>query len=263
VTGYAHTGLVVDVSDGPLFLISDVHAGALDPGVDMVARNQLSKLLRLVNDSNGRLIILGDLFDFWQESHNSTPKQLDLWLGVFEQHSRSDTPTILITGNHDHWAGPALAKRGFIIVRDHVMVTTSTQPWLLLHGDGLPHEGLHLKRGGLNRKFRNPFFNALFRLLPMPSRVHIMRAFSNYRKQHGVDRAEHTRIYDHLSNWLKSSDFQGLVYGHTHEKDFRNIDGKYLVNTGTFFSDAAVMLLDGDHAVLTTVDELEPPFQPK
>lgn len=252
-----HTGLVVQMSDGPLFLISDVHAGALNPDSDQDAKRNLIELLKIVDHHNGRLIILGDLFDYWQESGNKTPRQLQGWVSLLADHVHKENPIFLITGNHDHWAGPALEDLGLVIVHDHIMVTSDGGQWLLIHGDGLPEEGLRLVRRGLNRRFRNPAFNALFRLLPFEARVSLMRAFSNYRKQRNVDRKEHRRIHDHLLKWLISSDFRGLVYGHTHEKDIRNIDGKYLVNTGTFFNGATVMVLDGQLPILTNVDELK------
>jgi UDP-2,3-diacylglucosamine pyrophosphatase LpxH len=257
VIGSYHTGLVVDWSDGPLYLISDLHAGALHRDVDLLTKQHLIDLLRIVDHSNGRLIILGDLFDYWQESSKATPKQLKSWLDLFAQHIQPTKPAILITGNHDHWAGPALARYGFVLVRDHVMVTTTGRPWLLIHGDGLPSDGLNLIRVGLNKKFRNPVYNVLFPLLPLSLRIYIMKAFSNYRKRRGVDKMEQRQIHNHLSNWLVSSDFQGLVYGHTHEKDLQDIDGKYLANTGTFFADGTVMIIDGTIPTMTTVDELK------
>ncbi len=259
MTENSHKGLVVDVSDGPLFLISDLHAGALVPDLDLATRQQLVELLRIVDHQKGRLIILGDLFDYWQESGRKTPKQLQGWVDLLSEHVQRTNPVVLITGNHDHWAGPALERLGFVLVRDHVMVTTSGRPWLLIHGDGMPTEGsgLDLVRHGLNKKFRNPLYNALFRLLPFGARVRLMKAFSNSRKRRNVDKMEHQRIHDHLSRWLSASDFQGLVYGHTHEREIRNIDGKYLVNTGTFFGDATVMVLNGQNPVLTTLDELK------
>ena len=257
MTDWKHIGLAIDISEGPLFLISDVHAGALSQAEDDFAKRQFENLTTIVAESKGRLIILGDLFDYWQESGSRTPKPLNDWLIHLHVLNKFPKKTILITGNHDHWAGAALAKYGFDIVRDHAMVTTPNGTWLLIHGDGLPNADLSLSRKGLNRHFRNPAFNTLFNLLPLAIRVSIMRAFSSYRKQRGIDKNEHAQTQLHLSKWLENHDFAGIVYGHTHIKGIRNLYDKYLVNAGTFFSDASVVLLSGTAPKLTTVDELK------
>ncbi len=253
----SQSGLVIDISEGPLFLISDIHAGALSPNEDEYARLKLEELLEWVRNNDGRLIILGDLFDYWQESGTRTPKQLHVWLEIFERNRRTAKPTVLITGNHDHWADAALFNFGFVVVRDHVMITTSDKPWLLLHGDGLPTDKLKLVRKGLNKKFRNPLYNALFKVLPLGVRVAIMRAFSNYRKQRGHDHEDNQQIKDHLTKWLLSHDYMGVIYGHTHSKMMLNFNEKYLVNTGTFSAHGTVMVIDGTSSKMTTVDELK------
>ncbi len=255
--GSKQTGFVIDSAEGPLFLISDIHAGALSPSEDEDTKKKLEILLQHVDRSEGRLIILGDLFDYWQESGLKTPKQLHSWLDIFDSHRSSSKPTVLITGNHDHWAGSALSNLGMIVVRDHVMLATIDRPWLLLHGDGLPSNELKLVRKGLNKRFRNSCYNAFFNVLPLCVRVLIMRTFSNYRKKRGHDSDDNQFIDAHLRKWLTLHDFAGVVYGHTHSKMMQNINGKYLINTGTFYSDGTVMIIDGATLKMTTVDDLK------
>jgi len=257
VIGSAQTGLVINSAEGPLFLISDIHAGALSPKEDEFAKQKLEKLFQHVEQSDGRLIILGDLFDYWQESGHKTPKQLHTWLEIFDRYRRPSKPTVLITGNHDHWAGSALSYLGIVVVHDHVMLTTNDRPWLLLHGDGLPSDELKLVRKGLNKQFRNPYYNALFNVLPLRVRVRIMRAFSRYRKQRGHDHDDNQFIDAHLKKWLTLHDYLGVVYGHTHHKMMQNVNGKYLVNTGTFYSDGTVMIIDGTIPKMAIVDDLK------
>lgn len=249
-------GMVVDASDGPIFILSDIHAGALTPFKEQTAQTRLRKLSEHAARVGGRLIILGDLFDYWQESGNRTPKSLQTWVDLLDDIRNDRQPIILITGNHDHWAGPALANRGIVLVRDHVLVKTSDRPWLLLHGDGLPVDSLLLHRKGLNKKFRSPVANRFFRLLPLSVRVSIMRAFSVYRKERGHDHAENAFILGHLKQWLSRHDFAGLAFGHTHERGQWNIEGKHLVNTGTFYTDGCVMVLNDSTHSLADVDAL-------
>lgn len=250
-------GMVIDAFEGPIFIISDVHAGALTPEQEHTALKRLRALLEHAMQSTGRLIILGDLFDYWQEAGQRTPKQLQPWVNLLSSCKNEEKPTILITGNHDHWAGPALARHGVQVVRDHVLVTAPDGPWLLLHGDGLPTEGLQLHRKGLNRTFRSPLANKVFRIIPLQVRVAIMRAFSMYRKERGHDAGENAHIQRHLQKWLECHDFSGLVFGHTHVPGQWNIAGKHMVNTGTFYTDGSVMVLDGRSHKLTSIDAIQ------
>lgn len=256
MTGGTQVGMVVDASEGPFFIISDIHAGALTPSQEQTALAHMRELSNYSLRVGGRLIILGDLFDYWQESGDRTPEQLKTWVNLLDEIRNLNKPTILITGNHDHWAGHALASKGVVVVRDHVLVTSSCRPWLLLHGDGLPVNGLQLHRKGLNKTFRNSTANALFRILPFQVRVALMRAFSMYRKERGHDADEHSTIVRHLQEWLRFHDFAGLAFGHTHVRGQWNIEGKHLVNTGTFYTDGCVMTLNDTSHLLTDVDAL-------
>ena len=249
-------GVVLDAADGPLYIISDIHAGALRADVELIVMAKLATLLEHVASMGGQLIVAGDLFDFWQESNSRVPRQLKAWLALFASCKVPSKPTIFITGNHDHWAGNALQNYGFTVIYDHVLILTSSKPWMVLHGDGLPSNDLKLVRKGLNQQFRKASNNTVFNLLPFEWRVFIMRAFSNYRRQRGLDHQENSRIQNHLADWLDTHDFLGVVFGHTHEAHFSEKNGKYLINTGTFSSDGTTLVIRDTIPTMTNVDRL-------
>lgn len=249
--------LGIDAHSTPTFLISDVHVGAFGPDDDRRLRQKMALLLDYVHASGGRLVVLGDLFDYWQHSGSRYPLEFRPWLRLFESHHQKSRPTILLTGNHDHWAGGPLEDAGFALVADHVAASAGGGLYLLLHGDGLPGPDLSLKRHGLNAKFRNPAYNRLFATLPLAVRIQWMRAFSAQRRQrqHSADEAEQTE--NAMIQWLRRSDYTGLVFGHTHAASQRNIGRQIVVNLGTFFGDECVGMLTDNGFRLTHLHQIE------
>jgi len=248
--------LHLDLDQQPLFLISDLHAGAHSPEIELNTQRNLEILAQIVHQQNGQLIILGDLFDYWHESGNNTPPCLSHWISFFEKLHSSTRKTILLTGNHDHWAHTALSDLGFIIVEDSISLFSNHSEWFLIHGDGLPDPTLKLHRSGFNKIFRDIKVNKLFNLLPFRLRVHLMKSFSHYRRYRMHSDHDHYSDSLYLETWLQNSSYKGLVYGHTHLPEYKEFGHQILVNLGTFYSDIFVLKLQGDFHQFSTLNEL-------
>ncbi len=249
--------LGVDACSTPTFLVSDIHAGAFDGENDRRLRGRMSLLLEHVRASDGRLVVLGDMFDYWQHRGSRYPMEFRPWLRLFERHHQSAPGSMLLTGNHDHWAGGPVEDAGFSIVSDHIAASAGDGVYLLLHGDGLPGPDLSLRRTGLNAQFRKPVYNRLFATLPLTVRVQWMRAFSAHRRQRHHEPAEASRTEAVLADWLGRSDYAGLVFGHTHAPSQRNIGRQIVVNLGTFFRDECVGILTDGGFRLTHLHQIE------
>jgi len=248
--------LALDASEQTLFLLSDVHAGAFSGDREAQIRQRLDIVYKAADQVDGRVVILGDLFDYWQESSKYVPDRLQEWVDFFDIHHKSVTNTVLITGNHDHWAGSVLSGRGFALVDDHIAVYTRDAVYFLLHGDGIPDEKLKLSRSGLNAQFRKPSHNRLFQLLPIRFRTSVMRRFSNYRKQRDENGDEAIQIEEKLAEWLQKTSYDGVIWGHTHKLLRRNIGDKLMLNLGTFYDDECVVVISNDGIRITNVDQL-------
>jgi UDP-2,3-diacylglucosamine pyrophosphatase LpxH len=84
-----------------IFVISDLHMGDGGQRDNFSFENpdreeQLEKLLRYVEDENGELIVLGDLFEFWQSSVARVLMERKKWLDRFAAMNAT-----YIVGNHD------------------------------------------------------------------------------------------------------------------------------------------------------------------
>lgn len=251
-----YSNLTIDLDQNPLFLISDLHAGAHNPNLEFLTRKKLETLTRIVHQENGQLIILGDLFDYWHESNNESPPCLSDWTLFLKQLHTFRRPTILLTGNHDHWASTKMSELGFILVQDSIILHSSHSKWFLIHGDGLPDDQGQLIRSGFNKIFRDPTVNKYFDHLPFRLRVYLMKSFSQYRRYRIEADDNHFQDSHYIENWLKKSPFNGLVFGHTHQAYYKEIDRQFLVNLGTFYSDSLVMTIQSKSHKVSTLDEL-------
>ena len=117
--------------------VSDVHLDV--PPFHQERTETFLRFLRGVDPARvERIIILGDLFDFWFEyKHVIFSGYFDVLraLAALRDHGvRFD----LIGGNHDFWAGRFLEEQlGFCVHKEPFMMDFGGRRVLLMHGDGL------------------------------------------------------------------------------------------------------------------------------
>lgn len=145
-------------------IFSDVHLSVANEAG--VAR--LMKLVEFLRWARGerfeRVIVLGDLFDFWFEYRHV------IFSGYFEvlralADLRDDGVELhFFCGNHDFWAGRFLEQDlHFKIHRDSAILRFGSQRALLVHGDGVRPEDWPYR--AYKRVARNPAVVWLFGLL--------------------------------------------------------------------------------------------------
>jgi len=118
-------------------VFSDVHLDASEAGRPRQAEF-VAFLRGLAHDGPWRLIILGDLFDFWFEyRHAVFAGYFHVLRALADLHERG-IELHLVCGNHDFWAGPFLEENlGFVIHREPTTMDFDGRSVLLVHGDGL------------------------------------------------------------------------------------------------------------------------------
>jgi len=118
-------------------VLSDVHLEATEAGRAQQA--QFAAFLRQFAGAGlERLIVLGDLFDFWFEyKHVVFSQYFDVLRALAELHDQG-VELHLVCGNHDFWAGRFLEQHlGFVIHREPAIMDFDGRRVLLVHGDGL------------------------------------------------------------------------------------------------------------------------------
>ena len=118
----------------PVFIVSDVHLGAVPPETERAFR----RWLRHVKESGSRLIINGDLFDFWFEYRRVVLAEHVRVLAQLAELVEYGVPVLLLGGNHDWWGGSFLRDRiGLDFRQESARIRLHGKSVLVAHGDGL------------------------------------------------------------------------------------------------------------------------------
>ncbi len=211
--------------------ISDVHLGT--------ASCQAERLLEFLRWTDSRhLYLVGDMIDgwqlkrrwFWHQTHNDVVQKI-------LRKARKGTRVTYIAGNHDeamrHFLGLAF---GGIEIRDEaVHVTADGRKLLVIHGDlfdavvqrakWLAHVGDALYIATLKL---NQWLNHLRAKLGFP-----YWSLAQYLKHRVKNAVSYIGDFEQaLAHEARRRDFNGVVCGHIHKAEIRDIGGVLYCNDG-------------------------------
>jgi UDP-2,3-diacylglucosamine hydrolase len=149
---------------GPVFLVSDIHAGIRGDADDAPRLEDFRRVLERARAEGSELLILGDLFDFWFQWGQVIPSRHLPWLEALGQATRGGLAVSLFPGNHDFCLGGLLQSQvGLRLPGDGQRRDLLGARALLHHGDGLdPGETGYLL---MRRVFRSRWAQRAFRWL--------------------------------------------------------------------------------------------------
>lgn len=218
----------------PVFIVSDVHLGAVPPETEQAFRRWLLH----VKESGSRLIINGDLFDFWFEYRRVVPGEHVRVLALLADLVESGVPVLLMGGNHDWWGGDFLRQRiGVDFRREPVRLRVKGKSLLVAHGDGLGPGDLGYKI--LRLVLRGRFTRWVFRRLHPDVGVRIAERVSGTRAHlaSGQGPANDGRP-ESLAHWAgeqleRDATLDIVALGHGHLPALTEVaPGRFYVNTG-------------------------------
>ncbi|MFQ5498397.1 MAG: UDP-2,3-diacylglucosamine diphosphatase [Candidatus Zixiibacteriota bacterium] len=226
-----------------LYIFSDAHLGC---GTCDQERNKLEKigeLFELVKADGDRLVILGDLFDFWFEYRHAIPKLHHRILCMLSALVERGVKIDYVSGNHDFWMGDFFETQiGIKLHRDELDLVYEKVRLHMTHGDGLALADRGYRF--LKRVLRNPINIWLYRKLPPDWAIPLARAVSGSSRNYTSSR-DHTFAADYEAYAKKKlvEGFDAVVIGHLHipvEKQLGK--GKY-INSGDFISHFSYVVL--------------------
>lgn len=231
---------------GPAFLVSDVHLGAVPRETEEAFRRWLLH----VGDSGGRLIVNGDLFDFWFEYGSVVFSKHVRTLAVLADLVESGVPVMVMGGNHDWWGGDFL--RGDIGVdfrREPVRIRVKGRSVLVAHGDGLGAGDLGYRI--LRLVLRGRLTRSVFRWLHPDLGARLADRVSGTRDQlrPGATSADEGRTA-FLSAWAAARLEQDptldiVALGHSHEPVLTEVGpGRFYVNSGDWVLHRSYVTID-------------------
>jgi UDP-2,3-diacylglucosamine hydrolase len=172
------------MSHRPVFVASDVHLGAAPPEYE----EAFLRWLAATADEASRVILNGDLFDFWFEYRRGHTAGHERVLRVLRDLVDAGLPVTLLGGNHDWWGGRVLRDEvGVEFLHDPVVRDVAGYRAFIGHGDGLGpgDRGYHVLKWIL----RGRLTRSAFSLLPPSVGDHIAKGVSSTRKPRATSTA--------------------------------------------------------------------------
>ncbi len=218
----------------PAFLVSDVHLGAVPPGTEEAFRRWLLH----VKDSGSRLIVNGDLFDFWFEYRRVVLAEHVRVLAALADLVESGVPVLLMGGNHDWWGGSFLRDRiGVEFHQQPVCIELKGRSVLLAHGDGLGAGDLGYRF--LRLVLRSPLTRGVFHWIHPDVGAWLADRVSGTRRELEADPGERSEGRSgYLEEWAREmleedAAIDIVATGHAHVPLVREVfPGRFHVNSG-------------------------------
>ena len=231
---------------GPVFLISDVHLGAIPRETEEAFRRWLLH----VKASGSRLIINGDLFDFWFEYRSVILSKHVRVLALLADLVEAGVPVLAMGGNHDWWGGDFLRSDiGVDFHQEPVRIRVKGKSVLLAHGDGLGAGDLGYRM--LRLVLRGRLTRWLFRWIHPDLGARLADRVSGTRDQlsSGATPANEGRTA-FLSGWAAARLEQDptldiVALGHGHQPVVTEVaPGRFYVNSGDWVLHRSYVTID-------------------
>jgi len=233
-----------------LFIFSDAHLGADSDSKEAEKVAAISELADRVRHQGERLVILGDLFDFWFEYRYAIPKEHIDVLMILRGLVKSGIQIDYVSGNHDFWMDDYFEKQiGLTLHRDVLELTHNGLRLHLLHGDGLAKadRGYRL----LKKVLRNRLNIWLYRKLPPDWGIPLAKKVSGSSRNY-TSRRDHSFMpdYEEYAAEKLSGDFDVVAIGHLHIPVETKLEGGTYINTGDFIRHFSYVVIDEQGAKL-------------
>lgn len=210
--------------------VSDVHLSQDDP-------DRARRFARFLIESPpelSRLLVLGDLFDYWiGPSQACAPEHAGV-LDAIAALARRGVEVGFVPGNRDFLAGRDLAARtGMRILGDEAAIDQCGVRALATHGDLLCTRDTQYQ--AYRRFARSSLVRWAFGTLPESFRSRVARGWE--RKSASIvaaKPAETTRIADEAVERVLGRGFDAVVCGHAHRLERREVRGGVLYVLGSW-----------------------------
>ena len=228
-----------------LFLTSDVHLGAVPPDTERA----FVAWLEHCGDRADRVVVNGDLFDFWFEYGTVIPRGHARVLGALAALVDAGVPVLLVGGNHDWWAGTFLEDEiGVDFLREPAVLDMAGHRTFLAHGDGLGDgdAGYRVLRLAL----RSRITRFAFRWLHPDVGAWIARRVSKTEGRTKEPKQEQRARVRFLEEWATERlatdpELDLVVLGHTHVPVLREVEpGRFYLNAGDWVMHRSYAVLE-------------------
>jgi UDP-2,3-diacylglucosamine hydrolase len=237
-----------------LYIFSDAHLGSGTEEAEAHKIAQISHLFEMVREDGDRLVILGDLFDFWFEYKHAIPKDHFQMLLMLGQMVRSGVKVDYISGNHDFWMDDYFEKQvGVAVHRDFLDIEYDTRQLHLIHGDGLAKSDWGYRI--LKRILQNRLNIWLYRKLPPDWGIPLAKAVSGSSREYTSKRdLNFVAEYEAYAQQRLNDGFDIVAIGHLHIPSVKKFSGGTYINTGDFINNFTYAKMQRGEITLKTLE---------
>lgn len=239
--------MIMENSGKRIFLVSDAHFGAEDPTIEGPKQERLLSFFDHVRESGDRLVILGDLFDFWFEyRHLVDMSHFPVLASLWSMKNRGLQIDYYL-GNHDYWTtGFLLRDIVTNIYKDPRSEIIGGKKALLAHGDGLTNE----EKGYLMMKWilRLPVSYRLYRILHPDIGSWIARKSSKTSRKRIEQKREKSSsiLREYARGQLEAGAFDWIIVGHAHQPERSVFGNGVYLNIGDWSEHFTYGFINGD-----------------
>ncbi len=217
-----------------ILFFSDAHLGANDEHLNR--RKILLRFLREIGSTVDRIVINGDLFDFWFEYKHAIPKgYIDILSELYflrQRNIRID----YVAGNHDFWMGSYLYDAlGIHIYKDDLSFEADGKKIYVFHGDGLAKKDVGYRI--LKKIFRFKPNIWLYRWLHPDIGVPLAKMISHSSRQSSQykDLNDQNDYYE-FAEKIGRNGYDFVILGHRHKPEQKELKHTSYINLGDWIT---------------------------
>ena len=236
-----------------VYIFSDAHLGGCSASEEATKRAKLEQLFCKVESDASRLIILGDLFDFWFEYRHTIPKGYHWILSRLFELREKGINIDYVSGNHDFWMGDFFqTELGITVHRDMLDTDIDGRRVHLIHGDGLAKSDWGY--GILKRILRNRFNIWLYLKIPSDWAYSLALKVSRGSRAHTSVRDKiFVAEYDQYAIGKLNQGFAAVFIAHLHQPIRVDRENGVYINTGDFISHFSFVRIENSRTELLSV----------
>jgi UDP-2,3-diacylglucosamine hydrolase len=235
------------VSREAVVVVGDAHLGSASPGDEAAFHD----FLDVVPGMGGRLIVIGDLFDFWFEYRAVIPRRPFKTLAKLAALAERGLRIELFGGNHDRWGGSFWAEDLKIpFYADGADLEVAGRVAYVAHGDGLVEQKLGAVL--MHRITRSPLAIGIFRRLHPDLAFRIAHRLSDglaetNRSEEAISRAADAQEAYARALLGRRSELGLVVLAHTHRQRLvEHAPGRFFLNPGQWMGERCFAVVSRD-----------------
>jgi UDP-2,3-diacylglucosamine hydrolase len=232
------------VSQERVVVVGDAHLGS----ADIRDEEAFHELLDAVPALGSRLILMGDLFDFWFEYRAVIPRRPFRTLTKLALLVERGIPVELFGGNHDRWGGTFWADDLQIPFHaEGADLELAGRRSHVAHGDGVAEQ----KLGGklIHRITRSRITIGAFRRLHPDFGFRLADRLSGGLAEGNKTDAAMDKAADAQERWARAlldarPELQLVLLAHTHRQRLVEVEpGRFYVNAGQWMNDRGYVVV--------------------